>query len=226
MKELEALYNITPFSMLDFPEKLSAIFWFTGCNMRCAYCHNVEIVLAKPIITESKAISFLKSRIGLLEGVVLSGGEPTLYKNIVTFAKKIKELGFLLKLDTNGLKPKVIKTLIKKSLIDYVALDYKAPKNKFKKITKNSSFDKFSKTVDILVKSGIDYEIRTTIHSELLNEEDIEKIIKDLQQRGFNKTFYIQNYSDIENSFEKLSPQKERVDIKRFNYPFVKFRNF
>ena len=96
------IYAIQKFSTLDFPNKLSCILWFSGCNMRCPYCYNKDVVFGEKLIEEEEVLKFLKKRIGLLDGVVFTGGEATLYKNIISFATTIKELGFDIKLDTNG----------------------------------------------------------------------------------------------------------------------------
>ena len=129
----QPIYNITPFTLLDYPDKSACIFWYAGCNMRCLYCYNPEIVLGKGTATFSEAISFLKSRQGLLDAVVFSGGECLIHKNILDQIKTVKELGFLIKIDTNGSNPNVLKQLIKSNLIDYVALDFKGTKAIFNK---------------------------------------------------------------------------------------------
>ena len=133
------IYNITPFTLLDYPDKSACIFWYAGCNMRCLYCYNPEIVLGKGTTTFSEAISFLKSRQGLLDAVVFSGGECLIHKNILDQIKTVKELGFLIKIDTNGSNPNVLKQLIERNLIDYVALDFKGTKNNFQQITRSIS---------------------------------------------------------------------------------------
>ena len=144
------IYNITPFTLLDYPDKSACIFWYAGCNMRCLYCYNPEIVLGKGTTTFSEAISFLKSRQGLLDAVVFSGGECLIHKNILDQIKTIKELGFLIKIDTNGSNPNVLKQLIKSNLIDYVALDFKATRSNFQQITKSDLFPQFEKSFESL----------------------------------------------------------------------------
>ena len=139
----QPIYNITPFTLLDYPDKSACIFWYAGCNMRCLYCYNPEIVLGKGTTTFSEAISFLKSRQGLLDAVVFSGGECLIHKNILDQIKIIKELGFLIKIDTNGSNPNVLKQLIERNLIDYAALDFKATKSNFQQITKSDLFLQF-----------------------------------------------------------------------------------
>jgi len=206
------LYDITKFTALDYPDHLAAIFWFAGCNMRCPYCYNKDIVFGKGKITEDEALEFLKSRRGLLEGVVLSGGECTMYKRLEGFCRSIKELGFKIKLDTNGIEYETIKRVVEASLIDYIALDYKAPAYKFLEIAKSDRFEDFSKTLEYLIKNNIHFEARTTIHSSLLDENDINVIIEDLKNRGYERAYYLQRFVYSENSIGKIAPEQKRID--------------
>ena len=138
------IVDITSFTFQDFPGHTACIIWFAGCNFRCPYCHNPEFITGNmPKIPEEKVFEFLKSRVGLLEGVVLSGGECCLFNEVYDFVKKIKALGFLVKIDTNGTNTKLIKSMVNDKLIDFVALDYKAPKNKFVSIAGIDKFDDF-----------------------------------------------------------------------------------
>ena len=139
------IYSITPFTLLDYAHKSACILWFAGCNMRCLYCYNPEIVLGKGTISFEKTLTFLNSRKYLLDAVVFSGGECLLHKNILELITEVKKMGFLVKIDTNGSKPAVLRELLKKRLIDYVALDFKALPAHFKKITQSNFFLPFSK---------------------------------------------------------------------------------
>ncbi len=188
------IYDITPFSALDYPDHLSAIIWFAGCNMRCSYCYNGDIVFSKGKRSLDEALAFLQTRVGLLEGVVLSGGEATMFSGLTAFCRKIKALGFKIKLDTNGTSPQKIKELIDENLLDYVALDYKAPAAKFYAITKNQNFSSFEESLELLLKEEVDLEVRTTLHSDLLDEDDINAIADDLEKRGYRGTYYLQNF--------------------------------
>lgn len=172
--------------------------------MRCPYCYNPQIVHGEGILTNEELLKFLNTRIGKLDGVVLSGGECTLNPDILELCEEIKELGFKIKIDTNGLNPDVLKELIDFSLVDFIALDYKAPANKFKTITKNSSIEKFYKTLDMLIDKKFPFEVRTTVHSELLKEDDINSIILDLNKRKYTGTYYLQNYLHVEETMEEL----------------------
>lgn len=206
------LYAITPFTALDYPDHLAAIFWFAKCNMRCVYCYNKDIVFREGKITEEEAIAFLQSRIGLLEAVVLSGGEATLYKDLVGFCKKIKQLKFKIKLDTNGLNPEMVQILVENRLVDYIALDYKAPKEKYFKITKDKHFDSFSKTLNFLIQKQFNFEVRTTVHNDLLRVEEINRIIKDLFKRGYSGAYYLQQFVFTENTIGKIQEEKNAFD--------------
>lgn len=186
------IYNITPFTLLDYPGKTAAIIWFAGCNMRCAYCYNPDIVLGKGTVSYEKALSFLESRKGLLQGVVLSGGECTLHKDLLWFATEIKKKDFLLKIDTNGSNPVLLKGLIEQGLIDYVAIDFKAPESKYQSITQSSLYNAFIQSLDALQHSSVEFEVRTTVHSALLTQEDIEEMCAVLQTKNYHGNYYLQ----------------------------------
>jgi len=199
------VYDLTPFSHLDFPNHLSCIVWMAGCNMRCDYCYNKDIVFSKEgKLSFDEVLFFLKKRVGLLDAVVLSGGEATQH-NLIPFCKEVKKLGYKIKLDTNGTNYEQLKSLIEFNLLDYIALDYKAPQQKFKEITHSNQFDIFSKSLDFLIKSGIDFEVRTTVHNDLLSENDINKIISDLVKRGYDKKYYIQEFQEFGENIGNIS---------------------
>jgi pyruvate formate lyase activating enzyme len=211
----EPIYDITPFSALDYPGHLSAIVWFAGCNMRCQYCYNGDIVLSKGKRSLDDALGLLQKRIGLLDGVVLSGGEATQFSGLASFCRKIKMMGFKIKLDTNGTHPQMIKALIDENLLDYIALDYKAPEAKFYQITRHRNFAQFKNTLELLLKEKVVFEVRTTLHSDLLDENDINEIVRDLEQRGYRGTYYIQEFvKDIKTIGALCNPQM-RFDKSR-----------
>lgn len=167
-------------SLLDYPDKISAIVFTQGCNFRCGYCHNPNLL--KPnqqedIYSVDVFFDFLKKRVGKLDGVVITGGEPTLQKDLISFIEHIKSLGFLVKLDTNGANPQVLEKLLNKNLIDYVAMDIKAPLEKYSQVVGvNIDIEKIQKSIDLLFNSSIDFEFRTTVMKSQLNYEDFEKI--------------------------------------------------
>ena len=224
------IVDITKFTFQDFPEHTACIVWFAGCNFRCPYCHNPEFITGNlQKLDEQKILDFLKSRIGLLDGVVLSGGECCLFDDVYDFIKKIKEMGFLVKIDTNGTNTKLIKKLVNDKMIDFVALDYKAPKEKFKSIAGIDGFDKFDETLKFLIQSNIDMEIRTTVHTKLLNEDDINNIILDLENKGYNKTYHIQNFrNDNKSTLSNIGDQDRILNKELIKSSKIKvfFRNF
>lgn len=219
---MNRIYDITKFTMLDYPNELACVVWFVGCNMRCKYCHNPQIVSDKGKYTEEYVKDFLKSRQNVLGAVVFSGGEATLHKNLPEFAKEIKELGFKIKLDTNGSNPRMVQQMIEENLVDYVALDYKSTREKFEEVTgvNPKLWDDFDKTLDILIanKDKLEFEVRTTWHTSLLTEEDIDKMLEDLNSRGYENTFFLQKCNPVENklSFAQLPASQELNPHKFF----------
>lgn len=198
------VYDLTKFTHLDFPDQLACIVWLVGCNMRCDYCYNKSIVFSKTgQMSLNDVLSFLRKRVGRLDGVVLSGGEATEH-DLIPFCKEVKKLGFLIKLDTNGTNFEQIKQLLKLNLLDYIALDYKAPEYKFKAITHSNKFEQFSKTLDFLIYSNFDFEVRITLHADLIDEEDINFIISDLKTRGYQKEYFLQNFLETEQNIGNL----------------------
>ncbi|MEA1914676.1 MAG: anaerobic ribonucleoside-triphosphate reductase activating protein [Campylobacterota bacterium] len=206
------VYDLTPFSHLDYPNHLSCIVWMVGCNMRCDYCYNKDIVFSKQgKFSFADMLTFLKNRIGLLDAVVLSGGEATAH-DLIPFAIEVKKLGFLIKLDTNGTNFEQIKKLIQLNLVDYIALDYKAPKYKFTQITHSNQYELFSQSLDFLIVQEIDFEVRTTLHIDLLDEVDINFIMDDLHQRGYEKTYYIQDFMKTDDNIAGLKQSDKSFD--------------
>ncbi len=169
-------------TLIDYPDKIACTVFVAGCNFRCPWCYSRELVLPEkikkqPCITEKEFFDFLKSRQGLLEGVVVCGGEPCLNKKLPRFVKKIKDLGYAVKIDTNGSNPDILKYLIDKRLIDYVAMDIKSPKEKYQKITaKKLNIKNIEKSILLLLENKVDYEFRTTIIPGLFEKKDIIKI--------------------------------------------------
>lgn len=160
-------------SLLDFPEKIAAIVFTMGCNFRCGYCHNPELINGEAKIEE--VFEFLKTRQGKLDGVVITGGEPCLQKDLPEFIKQVKELGFAVKLDTNGSFPEMLEKVLPD--LDYVAMDIKAPLEKYSQIV-NVDVDtsKILKSIEVLKNGWVDYEFRTTVVKSQLSFEDFEKI--------------------------------------------------
>jgi len=170
-------------SFVDYPGKISAVLFTPGCNMDCFYCHN-RILLdsdSEKIIGCDDVLTFLESRKGFLDGVVVSGGEPTLQKGLLTFLKSVKSLGYPIKLDTNGTNPEVLKNCLDKGLLDYIAMDFKAPLNKYEYICRtNVNIDNIKRSLDLIINSGINYEFRTTL-APGLDIDDIVEIAKQIR---------------------------------------------
>ena len=200
----QIVYDLTHFTTTDFVDHLSCIIWFTKCNMRCQYCYNDDIVFAKKgNYTIDYVLDFLQKRVGLLDGVVLSGGEATL-NNLFTICTEIKKLGFKIKLDTNGLKPIDIQKLIDKKLVDFISLDYKAPKYKFESITKSNGYLDFEKTLNFLIEKEFDFEVRTTIHADLLTTQDINNMVNYLHKLNYKNKYYLQEFLQTESNIGNL----------------------
>lgn len=166
-------------SLIDYPGKISAIIFTLGCNFACPYCHNPELGVSaiSTSYQASSILKFLKSRIGKLDAVVITGGEPTLHEKLPEFIKEIKNLDFLVKLDTNGTNPHMLERLINEKLIDYVAMDIKAPIEKYSDVTCSKvKKENILKSIEILKNSNVDYEFRTTVVKSQLSRADFEKI--------------------------------------------------
>lgn len=218
----KAIYSITPFTLLDYPDKTACIIWFAGCNMRCLYCYNPDIVLGKGKIDFDAVLAFLRSRKGLLDGVVLSGGECTMHKNIIPFIREIKALGFVVKIDTNGSNPLVLLKLIKEKLIDYVALDFKSLPETFESITKSDLFSEFEESFLSLMNADIPFEIRTTFHSELISESAFVKMINYLKAQNFEGNYFVQHFVNNVSTLYKLADSDKQIWLKNFSTSKIK----
>ena len=207
----KAISSITPFTLLDYPHKAACILWYAGCNMRCLYCYNPEIVLGKGTIGFEAVLPFLDKRKGLLDAVVFSGGECTLHKSIYDHIVRVKAMGFLVKVDTNGSKPELLQRLIDEKALDYVALDYKALPSKFEYITQSNLYASFEQSLEILLANSVPFEVRTTYHSELLDEEDIRKMIVFLEMHHYVGNYYIQHFRNDTETLGNLSYSKKNI---------------
>jgi pyruvate formate lyase activating enzyme len=211
------IYSLTPFTLLDYPHKSACILWFAGCNMRCLYCYNPEIVLGKGSLSFEKIITFLHSRKNLLDAVVFSGGECLLHKKVVSLIEEVKKMGFLIKIDTNGSSADTMQQLLNNNLIDYIALDFKAPKLKFQTITKSDLYEPFEKTLDLILKAEIPFEVRTTYHSDLLTEEDLMEMISILESKKYTGNYYIQYFKNDVETLSKLERSNNRIDFEKLS---------
>jgi pyruvate formate lyase activating enzyme len=175
-------------SLIDFPGKVAAALFTQGCNFRCPYCHNPELVdptrYVSPL-TEESFFSFLKMRAGKLQGVVITGGEPTVHDDLATFIRRVRALGYAIKLDTNGSNPALLEELLAERLVDYVALDVKAPLRRYAEVTRApTGADRVRLSLSLLIRSGVPHEIRTTYVEPLLSPADLAQIAEEVRGCG------------------------------------------
>jgi pyruvate formate lyase activating enzyme len=201
-------------TLIDYPGEIACIVFLVGCNFRCPFCYSKELVndiCNDLVLEEEDFFLFLEKRKGLLDACVICGGEPTLNKEIFQFCKKIKALGYKVKLDTNGSNPDVIKRLIEEKLIDYIAMDVKAPFSKYSKAAgARVNISKIKESIQLIKGSGIDYEFRTTIVPEIHVLNDLKKIAKEI---GPAKKYFIQSFRNdkdlIDPYFKTVTPFNE-----------------
>lgn len=197
--------GINKTTLLDYPGHVAATIFVGGCNMRCPFCHNSELVLNEnklDLISEKELFAFLEKRQGILEGICITGGEPTLYTDLEVMIRRIREYGYLVKLDTNGYNPEVLKQLIDKKLLNYVAMDIKGAPANYQKASGLGAIDltKISTSVQLLKESNVDSEFRTTVVKGIHKEEEFHEIGKWLMGA---KAYYLQAYRENENVMEK-----------------------
>lgn len=180
MKSLSTLRikGILGTSLLDFPGQISAIVFLGGCNLVCSFCHNPDLIPKNDVgcIDVEEILSTLETRKQFIDGVVVTGGEPTLQEDLESFLRKIKDMGLLVKLDTNGLKPDVLANVISKKLVDYVAMDIKTSLDRYGELGDAGGGAKVLESLEVLKGCGLEYEIRTTMVPKLITETDINNI--------------------------------------------------
>ena len=214
------IHGFAKLTLLDYPGQIAATIFTGGCNFRCPFCHNAILVLnpnAQPRIDENEILKELESRKNKLEGVCITGGEPTLCRDLPEFIAKVREMGFLVKLDSNGTNPDMLEDLIGHRLIDFVAMDIKSSPEGYSKATglKDMSMDDIFRSTDLLMQSGIDYEFRTTVVDGIHTADDFKKI--GIWLKGA-KAYYLQQYKDSGDLIapEGLSaPSKETLETYR-----------
>lgn len=173
--------GLIKFTLIDYPGRVAAVVFTQGCNFRCRYCHNPELVyphLLQDPMPQEEVMSFLRRRQGSLEGLVVTGGEPTLQPDLLDFLQEVKALGYFIKLDTNGARPEVLREALEKKLVDYVAMDLKAPLDKYALITGvDCNRNSLLQSMELLRSSGVAHEFRTTYDTEVLTDEDIQALM-------------------------------------------------
>ncbi len=213
------IHGLNKLTLLDYPGHMACLIFTGGCNYRCPFCQNRDLVLhptSQPVIPEEEFISFLKLRQGILEGVCITGGEPTLCPDLPDLIQKIRSLGYKVKLDTNGSRPEAVKALLSQNLLDYVAMDIKNAPGKYAETTGLSSeacpLEAVKETASLLINSNMDYEFRTTVVKELHTAEDLLEIANWLKGA---KAYYLQPFKDCdtlvgceEGHFHSYSPDE------------------
>lgn len=199
-------------TLLDYPGRVAATIFIGGCNFRCPFCHNAGLVLhdlQQESISEQEILLFLKKRRNVLKGICITGGEPTLQPDLADFIRRIKELGFLVKLDTNGSKPQVLEKLLKEQLLDYVAMDVKNCREKYAATIgieqmpegeKAFRIDQIDESIQLLMNAGIEYEFRTTVVKELHTREDLLRIAHWIKGCPY---YFLQQYQENDNVIQK-----------------------
>lgn len=208
-------------SFVDYPGNIAAVIFTVGCNMKCWYCHNKHLLGYSNKEAEKEVLEFLDSHKGFLDGVVITGGEPTLQSDLKDFIIKIREFGLMIKLDTNGTNFKVLKNLVDEGLVDYVAMDIKAPLEKYSQITKTEDdMVAIKNSIDLLLSGVVDYEFRTTFSPDLTTQ-DVEEICKTIAGA---KRYAIQKYRVPENETVVMLPRKisDHEEAKEIASKYVK----
>jgi len=209
-------------SFIDYPGHAATVIFIGGCNFACDYCHNPAIV--KNIgeeLSQKDFFAFLEKRKRFLDGVCITGGEPTLHKEVYQLVKDIKNMGYKVKLDTNGTNPEMIGKLLDEKLIDFIAMDIKGPFSKYESIIKRElNIDSISKSIDILMNSEVEYEFRTTIHKEIISKKDIKEIAENIKGskkysiQNFRQTKLILNQKENFTSYEDHELDEMKHEIK------------
>lgn len=209
------IHGLQKMTLLDFPGRVACTVFLGGCDMRCPFCHNAELIdgSAEAIMDETELLAFLEKRKGLLDGVAFTGGEPTLRKDLPDLFRRIKAMGYPIKLDTNGLHPDRLKALLDEGLVDYVAMDIKNCPEKYAVTAglETVDLDKIQQSIDLLKNGTVDYEFRTTVVDELHEAEDFEKIGAWIAGA---RAYYLQAFTDRDTVvFENLhAPSRECME--------------
>jgi len=220
-------------TLIDYPGHVACTVFLAGCNFRCPWCYSKELVLPELIakqaeISQEELLEFLKEKQGYLQGVVLCGGEPTVNSGLPEFIKKIKDLGFLVKLDTNGSNPKMLKELIDQNLLDYVAMDIKLPKDRYSLVFGDKlSVDDIEQSIKILKNSNIDFEFRTTCAPGVHVPDDLAQMAKWIGNEITGKApkYFLQNFRPERNIDPKFETERP-FPPEFFNVALEKIKPF
>ena len=218
------IHGFQTLTLLDYPGRLACTVFLGHCNFRCPFCQNGNLVLhpeKEPVFPQKQIFDHLRKRKGILEGVCITGGEPTLEPELPEFIRKIKELGYLVKLDTNGYRPEVLKKLVQEKLLDYVAMDIKNAPGRYQETAGVPDMNvlNIQDSVEFLMAGEVDYEFRTTVTRELHRREEMEKIGKWL---AGCKRYYLQNYRQSEAVIQPVFTGYSREQLERFRELLLK----
>ena len=226
--KIKGLQKLT---LLDYPGRLAATVFLGGCNMRCPFCHNASLVVRpdNTEITEDELFAFLESRRGKLSGVCVTGGEPTLNRELPSFISKIRALGYSVKLDTNGTNPEMLESLIRDGLVDYVAMDIKTSIENYGRVSGIPDVDtsKIERSIDLLLSGTVPYEFRTTVVRELHTASDFYSIGRRIEGA---RAYFLQSFKDsgdlIEDGFSSYSGAEisALLDIVKVYIPNAQIR--
>ncbi len=208
------IYGLQKMTLLDYPGHVACTVFLGGCDFRCPFCHNFELVdgSASPVMDEQEFFAFLQKRCGLLDGVAITGGEPLLHKDLPDFIRKIRDLGFLIKLDTNGNHPDMLKALLTEKLVDHVAMDIKNSLPEYARTVGLNGFDtsNIEESIHILTESDISYEFRTTVVDEFHSEDSFRAIGKMISGAS---DYYLQVFVERDTVPDKnlSAPDNEKI---------------
>lgn len=219
------IHGFNKTTLLDYPGYLASTIFLGSCNFRCPFCHNKGLVLCpekEPVISTNLVLEYLKKRKNILEGVCITGGEPTLSSDLISFIKKIKELGLLVKLDTNGYRPDVLSQLLEENLIDYIAMDIKSSPNHYPLLVglKEIDMNKIKESIHLIMSSTIAYEFRTTLMKELHTMEDIDCIGNWIKGCP---SYYLQNYRENEQVIHPVYTGFTKEELLTFQKHLLKY---
>lgn len=212
------IHGFQSLTLLDYPGKVACTVFLGGCNFRCPFCQNTGLVLAperEAVVPMEEVMGVLRKRRGMLDGVCITGGEPTLTSDLREFILRVRELGYLVKLDTNGYRPEVLENLLAEGLLDYVAMDIKSSPENYARVAGLPGLDlqRIRRSVELLMEAGVDYEFRTTVAQGLHTREDIEAIGRWLQ--GCRR-YFLQNYRESEQVMMPVFAGFSREQLENF----------
>lgn len=211
------IHGFNKTTLLDFPETVAATIFVGACNFRCPFCHNGDLVLnpdSQPLITDKEVFAHLEKRKGIIKGICITGGEPTLQKDLKEFIVKCREMGLKVKLDTNGYRPEILKNLLEENLLDYVAMDIKSSEEGYAESSGiDTDVNKIKESISLLINGKIPYEFRTTVVRELHDADTFKDI--SLLLKGADK-YFLQGYEDSESVIYKGLSAYTKEEMEAF----------